>query len=102
MIKKVSVSEVRLGMYIQELRGNWLQHPFWKKSFKLVDPADLDKLVHCEINEIWIDTAKGLDVADTTTPQTPTPAPPLLLSHLIQNRSPLRHRLKKQRHSTKN
>ncbi|GKS69461.1 hypothetical protein W03_14650 [Nitrosomonas sp. PY1] len=63
MIKKVNVNEVCLGMYIHELRGNWLEHPFWKKSFKLDDPKDLQKLIHSGVHEIWIDTNKGLDVA---------------------------------------
>ncbi|MDV6347332.1 HD-GYP domain-containing protein [Nitrosomonas sp. Is35] len=67
MIKKVQASEVRLGMYIHELRGNWLEHPFWRKSFKLVQQKDLDKLVSCDMDEIWIDTGKGLDVAPTET-----------------------------------
>lgn len=49
-------------MYIHELRGNWLEHPFWRKSFKLDDPKDLQKLIHSGVDEIWIDTNKGLDV----------------------------------------
>lgn len=66
MIKKVNVGEVCLGMYIHELRGNWLEHPFWRKSFKLDDPKDLQKLIHSGVDEIWIDTNKGLDVALVT------------------------------------
>lgn len=62
MIKKVQANEVRLGMYIHELRGNWLEHPFWRKSFKLDQQKDLDKLLGCSFDEIWIDTDKGLDV----------------------------------------
>lgn len=49
-------------MYIHELRGSWLEHPFWRKSFKLDDPKDLQKLIHSGVDEIWIDTNKGLDV----------------------------------------
>ncbi|NBQ70701.1 MAG: HD-GYP domain-containing protein, partial [Nitrosomonadaceae bacterium] len=64
MIKKVQANEVRLGMYIHELRGNWMEHPFWKKSFLLDQQKDLDKLVSCDLDEIWIDTSKGLDVAE--------------------------------------
>lgn len=63
MIKKVNADEVCLGMYIHELRGNWLEHPFWRKSFKLDDPKDLQKLIQSGVNEIWIDTDKGFDVA---------------------------------------
>lgn len=62
MIKKVKANDVRLGMYIQEIRGNWLEHPFWRKSFKLDSQKDLDKLINCDLDEIWIDTSKGLDV----------------------------------------
>lgn len=50
-------------MYIHAIRGNWLEHPFWRKSFKLDQQKDLDKLVNCDLDEIWIDTSKGLDVA---------------------------------------
>ncbi|MBX9893928.1 MAG: HD-GYP domain-containing protein [Nitrosomonas sp.] len=62
MIKKVQANEVRLGMYIHELRGNWMEHPFWRKSFKLDQQKDLDKLLGCSFDEIWIDTDKGLDI----------------------------------------
>lgn len=62
MIKKVNKSDVRLGMYIHEIRGDWMEHPFWRKSFLLDQQKDLDKLNSSGIKEIWIDTSKGLDV----------------------------------------
>ena len=79
MIKKVQASDVRLGMYIHAIRGNWLEHPFWKKSFKLEQQKDLDKLVSCDLDEIWIDTSKGLDVAgDKKIPlENPQPVKPV-------------------------
>ena len=64
MIKKIQAEHVRLGMYIHEIRGNWLEHPFWRTSFKLDDEKDLDKLLSCSFDEIWIDTSKGLDVLE--------------------------------------
>ena len=75
MIKKVHASEVRLGMYIHELRGNWMEHPFWKKSFKLDQQKDLEKLVGCNLDEIWIDTLKGLDVAEKDSKPIENPKP---------------------------
>lgn len=63
MLKKIHVRDVRLGMFIQELCGSWMDHPFWKKSFELTDPKDLKTLQTCGLQEVWIDTAKGLDVA---------------------------------------
>lgn len=64
MLKIVSTKQVRLGMFIQELKGSWIDHPFWKKAFKLEDPSDLKKLQASVIKEIVIDTSKGLDIAE--------------------------------------
>lgn len=49
-------------MYIQEVCGSWMDHPFWKNSFKLTENKDLNTLKHCGVTEIWIDTSIGLDV----------------------------------------
>lgn len=62
MLKKIHVRDARLGMYVQELCGSWMDHPFWKKSFELNKPEDLRTLQTCGLQEIWIDTSKGLDV----------------------------------------
>jgi len=62
MLKKLKVNDVRLGMYLQEVCGSWMDHPFWKRSFKLTEDKDLNTLKNCGIDEIWIDTSKGLDV----------------------------------------
>jgi HD-GYP domain-containing protein (c-di-GMP phosphodiesterase class II) len=64
MLKIVSTEQVRLGMFIQELKGAWINHPFWKKAFKLEDLSDLKKLQASVIKEVVIDTSKGLDVAE--------------------------------------
>lgn len=63
MLKKVKVQDLTLGMYIQELCGSWMDHPFWKKSFELTDSNELKTLQNCGLQEVWIDTSKGLDVA---------------------------------------
>lgn len=62
MLKKIHVRDIRLGMFIQELCGSWMDHPFWKKSFELSDPKELHTLQNCTLQEVWIDTDKGLDV----------------------------------------
>ncbi len=62
MLKKIKVKDARLGMFVQELCGSWMDHPFWKKAFDLSDPKDLHTLQTCGLQEIWIDTSKGLDV----------------------------------------
>ena len=62
MLKKIKVNDIRLGMYIQEVCGSWMDHPFWKQSFKLTEYKDLNTLKNCGADEIWIDTSLGLDV----------------------------------------
>lgn len=62
MLKKINVRDVKLGMYIQEICGSWMDSPFWKKSFKLTNPKDLKTLTECSIHEVWIDIEKGLDI----------------------------------------
>ena len=50
-------------MFVDELCGSWMDHPFWKSAFKLSVASDLKSLQESEIHEVWIDTLKGLDVA---------------------------------------
>jgi len=63
MIKRISVRQLRLGMFLESLCGSLIEHPFWRSRFKLEDPADLARILQSPIQEVWIDTAKGLDVA---------------------------------------
>lgn len=70
MLKKIPVSQVRLGMHLHALDGAWMDHPFWKTRFTLSAPDDLRKLQQSAIEAVWIDVAQGLDVA----PSLPTPA----------------------------
>jgi HD-GYP domain-containing protein (c-di-GMP phosphodiesterase class II) len=62
MLKTVPVKQVRLGMFIHELKGAWMDHPFWKSKFLLEDGSDLKKLQQSLIKQVVIDVAKGLDV----------------------------------------
>lgn len=63
MLKKIKIRDARLGMYIHEMCGSWMDHPFWKKSFLLSEQADFNTLAQCGVKAIWIDISKGLDVA---------------------------------------
>jgi hypothetical protein len=79
-LKKVQVTQLRLGMFLHALEGNWLDHPFWKTRFVLKDPADLRRLVDSPVRECWIDPTRGLDVqgadADADAPAPPAEPPP--------------------------
>ena len=43
-----------------------MDHPFWRAKFLLKDPKNLARIQATAIQEIWIDTDKGLDVAEGT------------------------------------
>lgn len=62
MLKRIPVEQLRLGMHIHEFCGSWMDHPFWRGAFLLDNPKDLKTIRATGIREVWIDTAKGLDV----------------------------------------
>jgi HD-GYP domain-containing protein (c-di-GMP phosphodiesterase class II) len=63
MLKTIPVNQVKLGVFIHELKGAWMDHPFWKKKFLLEDVSDLKKLQQSKIKHVVINIEKGLDVA---------------------------------------
>lgn len=62
MLKRIHVDQLRIGMYIHEFCGSWMEHPFWKNRFVLNSLKDLDRVRNSAITELWIDVDKGLDV----------------------------------------
>jgi putative nucleotidyltransferase with HDIG domain len=62
VLKRIPASELLQGMYIHELCGSWMEHPFWKTRFLLANPKDLQRIRDSGIREVWIDIDKGLDV----------------------------------------
>lgn len=65
MLKRIPVTQLRLGMFVQSLCGSWLDHPFWKKGgFLLDNQSDLQRLRESAVKEVWIDAGKGLDLPE--------------------------------------
>lgn len=62
MLKRIHIEQLRLGMYIHELGGSWMENPFWRTSFLLDNPKDLKTALSTRIRELWIDTSRGLDI----------------------------------------
>src|SRR5690606_9569420 len=63
MRRQISVSDVTLGMYIHELCGSWMDHPFWKSGFLLDSQEDLQRLKQSSVTQVWIDISKGLNTS---------------------------------------
>jgi putative nucleotidyltransferase with HDIG domain len=54
-------------MYVADLGSNWMDHPFVRNHFAVKDEETIRKIVDSGIREVYIDPAKGHDVADAPT-----------------------------------
>ena len=62
MLKKINVKQLKLGMHLKEFCGSWMEHPFWRNAFVITDPKDIEAILASSIQEVWIDSDKGIDV----------------------------------------
>ncbi|MFZ4287177.1 HD-GYP domain-containing protein [Variovorax sp. HJSM1_2] len=63
MLKRIRTQQLAVGMYISEFCGSWMEHPFWRTHFLLKDAKDLRRILDSNVQEVWIDASKGLDIA---------------------------------------
>lgn len=80
MLKQIFIDQLRPGMFIHKAGGSWLDSPLWQTSFR-VDSLDVVRKVrNTGIAELWIDTARGVDVLAVQPEPLPAaaeqPAPP--------------------------
>ncbi|GBG14673.1 phosphodiesterase [Novimethylophilus kurashikiensis] len=75
MLKRINVNELRVGMYLQEFCGSWIDHPFWRSKFVIEDENDIRLVMESSIKEVVIDISKGFDIA-VDEPQAAEPPPP--------------------------
>jgi len=75
MLKRISVDDLALGMYVHELCGSWMDHPFWRSRFVLDNPRDLERIRATPIREVMIDLSHGKDVAARPQAAAPLAAP---------------------------
>lgn len=62
MIVKISINQLKIGMYVNDLNYVWKKHPFAWQCFTVEDAATLNKIVGSGIAEVYIDTSRGADV----------------------------------------
>lgn len=75
MLRKISPAQLRLGMFVHEVPGSWLSHPFWRGAFKVVEDKQLAQLREA-VAYVVIDTAKGLDIEEAQPAEPVAEAPP--------------------------
>lgn len=66
-IKKIPVDSLRPGMYIHDVNCSWLDHPFAANHFAVKDEKRIQEIRALGIHDVYIDTTKGLDLADAQT-----------------------------------
>ena len=74
-MKKITVDQLRVGMYLEGMCGSWMQHPFLRSKFVIKDPNDIRLIAESGITEMFIDIAQGLDVAPPPEVVTVAPVP---------------------------
>jgi putative nucleotidyltransferase with HDIG domain len=62
MLKTVTRSQLRVGMFVCKQNASWLAHPFWRNSYVIKDADMLRVVVESGASEFVIDTDKGRDV----------------------------------------
>ena len=79
-LRKIPVADLRLGMHLHALEGSWIDHPFWRSRFTLVNPADLQRLCDSDVKECWVDDRlsqpEAAEAPPPALPPAPLPAPP--------------------------
>jgi hypothetical protein len=71
MIKKIKIEELRIGMFVHDFNCGWMDHPFIKRRLTITTDVALEKVRKIGIEELYIDTSRGLDVK-----KIPPPPPP--------------------------
>ncbi len=62
MKKKVSVDQLRPGMYVADLNCDWIPHHNYQKEGRIPDEATITGIRKRGITEVYIDPERGLDV----------------------------------------
>jgi putative nucleotidyltransferase with HDIG domain len=78
MLKKIAITQVRTGMFVESVEGSWLKHSLWKTRFLIKNEEMLVGVRTCGASECWIDVSQGEDVVATVQPiveRQPSPRP---------------------------
>lgn len=67
MIKKIPVEDLKPGMFVADFNCGWFDHPFLANSLLVKTSADIEKVKEYRIRELYIDTARGLDMGEAKT-----------------------------------
>jgi putative nucleotidyltransferase with HDIG domain len=70
MLLRIERREVRIGMYVEEVEGAWIDIPLWFRSRRIDDAATLAKMRDSRVASLLIDLDKGIGpVGDMGSPR---------------------------------
>lgn len=67
MIKKITVNQLKPGMYVHDIDAEWLEGHTLPNRMMIKSDADIMAIRNVGIREVYLDTEKGMDVADAPT-----------------------------------
>jgi putative nucleotidyltransferase with HDIG domain len=67
LLKKISINQLQPGMFVHDLDCAWMDHPFLSNQFAIRSAQDIRKIRKVGVQELYIDTEKGKDVAQAPT-----------------------------------
>jgi hypothetical protein len=50
-LKRISVDDLKMGMFIVNLGRSWLAHPFLRNQFAVTSPSQIKKLKNTELGK---------------------------------------------------
>jgi putative nucleotidyltransferase with HDIG domain len=66
-VKKIPIAALRPGMYICDFNAGWMSHPFLFNRLHVRSELEIAEIAAHGIEAVFIDTRKGIDVADAPT-----------------------------------
>lgn len=64
MIKRIPISELRIGMYITDLNNDWIPHNTRRKRGVIKQEETIEKIRKMGVQFVYIDAVRGLDCQD--------------------------------------
>jgi cyclic di-GMP phosphodiesterase len=60
MLRKIKISQLRVGMYVENVDKDWFNIPFFRR--KIISEEQIEKLKRYHVEEVKIDLTRGIDI----------------------------------------
>lgn len=67
MIKRISLQQLKPGMFVHDLNCSWVVHPLFLTRFKVKSDQEIEKIAALGVREVYIDSTLGDDLRDALT-----------------------------------